>query len=292
MISWFKDCNYKTKSLVGGKNASLGELYNLSEKLNFNIANGFAITTTFYQTFIENNNISHLIEPILNDVDCDDIEQLNNASNKIKDLFKKTTFSKKEIDVLFQAYDSLKEMYNNNIEVAVRSSAVCEDLDNASFAGQQDTYLNITNKNELLNSVKNCFASLFNSRAISYRKSMNYTNDVTISVCIQKMVRSDLGKSGVAFSIDSESGFKKSILINASWGLGEMVVGGKIKPDEFIVFKDKLEDYLPIIDKKLGNKTHKMIYGNNPNTLTGNESFIDASGNNVSVEYRVSSHFI
>ena len=154
-------------------------------------------------------------------------------------------------------------MYNNNIEVAVRSSAVCEDLDNASFAGQQDTYLNVQTDDELIKSVKDCFASLFNSRAISYRKTNNIKfDDVKISVGVQKMVRSDIGSAGVCFSIDPETGYDKAIIINSAFGLGELVVSGAVKPDEFIVDKRVLDlkDKDPILMKTNGNKNTKIIY--------------------------------
>jgi len=265
MIIGFKKCSYKNKQLVGGKNASLGELYNLSNKLNFNIADGFAITTTFYSEFITFNNIDHLIEPIINNINCNDIEQLNTSSQEIKELFYRSVFTKKQIDIVFNNYNKLKSNYNHEIQVAVRSSAVCEDLPNASFAGQQDTYLNV-NKNNLLECIKNCFASLFNSRAISYRKTNNINfKDVQISVGVQKMVRSDLGSAGVCFSIDPETGYNKSIVINSAFGLGELVVSGGVKPDEIIVDKrildiDKKD---PILCKKIGEKNTKIVYSEN-----------------------------
>ena len=262
MILTFSECGYKVKDLVGGKNSSLGELYHLSKKLDFNIADGFAITTTFYMEFIKNNKIDQLIEPIINEINSNNIRELNLGSKKIKELFKSSIFTKKQINLIFNSYKNLISKYNHDIQVAVRSSAVCEDLPNASFAGQQDTYLNV-NKNNLLDCIKNCFASLFNSRAISYRKTNNISfEDVKISVGVQKMVRSDIGSAGVSFSIDPETGYDKAIVINSAFGLGELVVSGGVKPDEFIVDKRtvglNIQD--PILSKQLGEKFTKIIY--------------------------------
>ena len=155
-------------------------------------------------------------------------------------------------------------------DVAVRSSATAEDLPDASFAGQQETYLNVRGSESLLESVRNCFASLFTDRAISYRDTFNFNHfDIALSVCVQKMVRTDLGSSGVAFSIDTETGFKDSVLINGSYGLGEMVVQGFVSPDEFMVFKPTMKNgHSSIIEKKLGFKDKKMVYGDDPGKMT------------------------
>ena len=232
-IIWFSDCNYKNKYLVGGKNASLGELYTLSQKFNFKISNGFAITTDFYNDFLKNNNIKKNLDELILNLKSSDIENINLISKKIKKLINGSSFNQIQIDDITLNYNILCEIYNkNNIEVAVRSSAVAEDMPNASFAGQQDTYLNIQGIKNLLFYVKECFASLFNSRAISYRKTHNIKIDqILISVGIQKMIRSDIGSAGVAFSIDPESGYNKAIVINSSFGLGELVVSGGVKPD-------------------------------------------------------------
>jgi len=262
-ILWFKDCSYENKQLVGGKNASLGELYHLSKKLDFRIANGFAITTTLYDEFINHNNLSDNIENLIKEADIEDMDSLNNLSNTIKNLFNNAVFLDNHIEEIIKNFNMLKEFYCNDIQVAVRSSAIAEDLPNASFAGQQDTFLNITTDDELILSVKNCFASLFNSRAISYRKTNNIKfDDVKISVGIQKMVRSDIGSAGVAFSIDPETGYDKAIVINGAFGLGELVVSGAVKPDEFIVDKRVLSDISkdPIVMKSLGNKNSKIVY--------------------------------
>ena len=265
-IIWFKDCSYENKNKVGGKNASLGELYNLSKNLNFKIANGFAITTDLYDNFIENNKLNNLVEESMNRVNVDDIDDLNKTSQYIKNLFNEASFTEDQINEILKSFKILKDFYTQDIQVAVRSSAIAEDLPNASFAGQQDTYLNITSDDDLIKSIKNCFASLFNSRAISYRKTNNIKfEDVKISVGIQKMVRSDIGSAGVCFSIDPETGYDKAIVINSAFGLGELVVSGGVKPDEFIIDKRVLQNtkYDPIIMKSLGDKNTKIIYSDN-----------------------------
>lgn len=264
-ILWFKDCSYDNKGLVGGKNASLGELFRLSQILNFNIANGFAITTEFYQDFIDYNNLNNEIEKDIYNLDCSDLNLLNQISNNIKQKIINSKFTEEQIELIESNYNLLSALYlTKNVDVAVRSSAIAEDLPNASFAGQQDTYLNVVGIEDLKIYVKECFASLFNSRAISYRHSHNISFDqVKISIGIQKMIRSDIGSAGVAFSIDPETGYDKAIVINSSFGLGESVVSGSVKPDEIILDKRVLEiiDGDPIIMKKTGSKLTKTIYG-------------------------------
>lgn len=270
LIIWFKDCSYDNKHLVGGKCSSLGELYHLSKKIYFSIADGFAITTILYDDFIKSNGLEDLIYLKLNQIDTENIKQLEKESRELRKLITNGKFTDKQEQLILNAYKELCELYRKNeLEVAVRSSAIAEDLPNASFAGQQDTLLNVTESN-LLESIKICFASLFNSRAISYRKTHSITIDqVKISVAIQKMVRSDLGSAGVAFSIDPETGYDKAIVINSSFGLGELVVSGGVKPDEYILDKRVLRDIEadPIIMKKKGDKGTKIIYGEKSGTI-------------------------
>ena len=265
LIFWFRDCSYKNKNVVGGKCSSLGELYRLSQKINFSIADGFAITTDFYDKFLEQNNITKIIEENLEKIDINNIEELETESEKLRNFIIHGNFTDEQIKLIIENYEELCGMYRKtNLEVAIRSSAIAEDLPNASFAGQQDTYLNIRGPADVLLSIKKCFASLFNSRAVSYRKRYNIgISDVKISVAIQKMVRSDIGSAGVAFSIDPESGYQKAIVINSSFGLGELVVSGGVKPDEYILDKRvlKLIDADPIIMKKIGDKQTKIVYG-------------------------------
>ena len=264
-ILWFNECSYKNKYLVGGKCSSLGELHYLAKMINFDIADGYAITTLLYDRFIHENKLYNIIERTLSEVDVENIEELEERSNNLKTLINSATLKVSDVETIIRNYHDLCELYNTpNLEVAVRSSAIAEDLPNASFAGQQDTYLNVKGVDELIISVKKCFASLFNTRAISYRKTHNiHLDEVKISVAIQKMVRSDLGSAGVAFSIDPETGFNKAIVINSAYGLGELVVSGGVKPDEIILDKRVLRhiDGDPIITKNKGDKQSKIIYG-------------------------------
>ena len=263
-IIWFKDCSYENKHLVGGKCSSLGELHSISKKIGFSIGDGFALTINMYDDFIKFNKIEGKIDELMEKIDISNIVELENISLKIKDLFSNSVFPDGQSNEIINCYKKLSQIYGrSSIEVAVRSSALAEDLPNASFAGQHDTFLNILGEEQLLNAIKNCFASLYNSRAISYRKSHKIEScDVKISVAIQKMIRSDIGSAGVAFSIDPETGYNKAIVINSSFGLGELVVSGGVKPDEFILDKRVLRDIEgdPIIIKKKGDKNTKIIY--------------------------------
>lgn len=262
-IIWFRDCHHGLQELVGGKNSSLGELYNLSQSLDLNIADGFAISTLIYKNFLKFNNLEEQIKNKLSNLNCQDLDQLQSDSTYLQQLFQQASFPLDDKQLIIDSYKQLCSQYTQPIQVAVRSSAVAEDLPNASFAGQQDTYLNISNYENLIQSIKDCFASLFNSRAISYRDSNQIPYEqVSISVAIQKMIRSDLGSAGVGFSVDPNSGYSKAIVINSAWGLGELVVSGGVKPDEFLIDKRGLKDDVidPILSKYLGNKNSKIIY--------------------------------
>ncbi len=252
---------------VGGKNASLGEmLQNLSSQ-GIKVPMGFAVTVEAFNVFIEGNNLKDKINKALEGLDVTDIVQLRKTGAHIRKLISNGKFPIAVEKAILKSYYTLSEDYGQEAtDIAVRSSATAEDLPDASFAGQQSTYLNIRGGEMLLTAIRSCFASLYTDRAISYRSSRGFDHfAVKLSVCVQKMVRSDLGVSGVAFSLDTESGFKDVVLINGAYGLGELVVGGEISPDEFLVFKPTLkEGFNAIIDKKLGKKTHKMVYGNKP----------------------------
>ncbi len=290
-IIWFKDCSYKNKNLVGGKCCSLGELYKLSKKMLFSIADGFAITTEFYDNFITYNNLETIISETIENIDVENVGILEEKSKYLKNLITRSEFSILHKELIIMNYKELCNLYSNeNLEVAIRSSALAEDLPNASFAGQQDTYLNIRGFDDVLISVKRCFASLFNSRAISYRKTHNIKiGEVKISVAVQKMVRSDIGSAGVAFSIDPETGYNKAVIINSSFGLGELVVSGGVKPDEIILDKRLLKDIEadPIITKKKGDKRTKIIYDENGGVkeveTNHNERFNISIANNQSI---------
>lgn len=252
---------------VGGKNASLGEMLQNLTQLGIQIPGGFIITVAAYREFIKYNNLDNEIREIINSIKLDDIESLRRGGLQARQLLKNAKFPKELSEAIINKYYELSRMYDQEMtDVAVRSSATAEDLPDASFAGQQETYLNVRGPAPLMNAVRNCFASIFTDRAISYRQSFGYDHfSIGLSVCIQKMVRSDLGASGVAFSIDTESGFKDAVVINASFGLGEMIVQGSVSPDEYIVFKPTLkEKFRPIIEKKLGVKDKMMVYGDDP----------------------------
>ena len=257
----------KDVDLVGGKNASLGEMLQHLTRLGVNIPGGFVITVNAYQQFITANDLQEEIKMLVRGIDFRSVESLRRAGLQIRNLIRNSRFPKELGREIIEAYYALSRKYGQfSTDVAVRSSATAEDLPDASFAGQQETYLNVRGEASLIDSVRNCFASLFTDRAISYRENFRYDHfAVGLSVCVQKMVRSDLGASGVAFSLDTESGFKDVIVINGAYGLGEMVVQGSISPDEFIVFKPAVkEGFASIIEKKLGVKDQMMVYGDDP----------------------------
>jgi pyruvate, water dikinase len=252
---------------VGGKNASLGEMIQHLTGLGINIPNGFVITVAAYREFVRFNNLDASIKEMIGGIALDNIESLRRGGLQIRQLLRNSKFPPEISSQIIEQYYKLSGDYDQKeTDVAVRSSATAEDLPEASFAGQQETYLNVRGPAALIDSVRNCFASLFTDRAISYRQSFKYDHfAVGLSVCIQKMVRSDLGASGVAFSIDTESGFKDVVVINSSFGLGELIVQGSISPDEYIVFKPALKKgFSSIIEKKLGIKDKMMVYGDDP----------------------------
>lgn len=254
-------------NIAGGKNASLGEMLQHLSPLGINVPDGFVITVAAYRHFITANELDKRITDKLDEIDFENIESLRRVGQYIRNIIRNARFPKELSEAIIAAYGSLSKQYQQeSTDVAVRSSATAEDLPDASFAGQQETYLNVRGPVALMDSVRNCFASLFTDRAISYRQHFNFDIlDVGLSVGIQKMVRSDLGTAGVAFSLDTESGFKDVVVINGSYGLGELLVQGHVSPDEFIVFKPTLESgYKSIIEKKLGNKDQIMIYGDDP----------------------------
>jgi pyruvate,water dikinase len=258
-------------SVVGGKNASLGEMIKNLMPLGIHVPYGFAITVEAYRQFLAFNQLDKRIRKIISGIDVNNLIALRKGAMQVRQLIRNGEFPEAMEDEIKGRYVSLSLRYGQEAtDVAVRSSATAEDLQDTSFAGQQETYLNVRGPEGLLESVRNCFASLFTDRAISYRSHFKFDHfDTGISVCVQKMVRSDLASSGVAFSLDTESGFKDVVIINGSYGLGEMIVQGSVSPDEFIVFKPNLrKKFEPIIEKKLGKKDHKMVYGDDPGQLT------------------------
>ncbi len=262
-IKFFGELRNSDVSLVGGKNASLGEMYQLLVPKGIRVPNGFAITSDAYWSLLDSENLREPIKDLLKDVDTTDIDVLRVRAQKIRDMIFGTPLPKELRDEIIEAYHTLSKEYGmEEADVAVRSSATAEDLPDASFAGQQDTYLNIQGETSLIHHVKSCFASLFTDRAISYRASRGFDHfQVALSVGVQKMVRSDKASSGVMFSIDTETGFREAAFITSAWGLGENVVGGTVNPDEFYVFKPTLNDgKKPIIKRQIGHKHIKMVY--------------------------------
>lgn len=260
-IMWFSELTLQNVSQVGGKNASLGELYQKLTKKGIRVPNGFAISVKAYSTFLNENNI-HPNEFFKHKNEYS-LEEMENISSQLQSKIKNGIFpSSLEKEILDNYLLLSKESGVEEMDVAVRSSSTAEDLPDASFAGQQDTYLNVRGPTHLLQKIKDCFASLFNVRAISYRFHNGYDQlAVKLSVTIQKMVRADIGSAGVSFSIDTETGHNGVILINSSWGLGEMVVGGKVAPDEYLCSKVSIEKGKKcIVSKSLGNKKEKMVY--------------------------------
>ncbi len=269
-IRFFNKLGIGDVPTVGGKNASLGEMYqNLTPK-GVNIPNGFATTSDAYWLLLEENDIKEKIADILHDLDITDTDNLQKRGLAVRTLILNSRLPKALVDELLEAYKILSNEYGSqNIDVAVRSSGTAEDLPDASFAGQQETFLNVNTKKALLDSVLRCFASLFTDRAISYRTSRGFSHfKVALSVGVQKMVRSDISSSGIMFTLDTESGSENLILINSIWGLGENVVSGRVNADEFFIFKPTLKNGInTILKRSLGSKKEKMLYSKDTRTL-------------------------
>ena len=262
-ILWFKELSIDDVPFVGGKNASLGEMYRNLKKKGVNVPNGFAVTAYAYNYFLRKARIREKIREILSDLNTHNIRNLTERGRKVRELILDSKLPEELEQEIRKAYKKLSREYRTpETDVAVRSSATAEDLPDASFAGQQETYLNVKGEHALLEDCKRCFASLFTNRAISYRVDKGFDHfKIALSIGVQKMVRSDLASSGVIFSIDTESGFKDAVLITSSYGLGENVVQGAVNPDQFYVFKPTLKKgFKPILSKKLGTKHVKMVY--------------------------------
>ncbi len=263
LVLWFDEVGIKDVPLVGGKNASLGEMHRELTRRGVSIPDGFATTSFAYFKFIEEAGIKKEVGQILKGLNVRNYGQLSDAGSRIRRLILKSEFPEQLKAEILGHYARLSRKYGvENADVAVRSSATAEDLPGASFAGQQESYLNIRGGKALLEACRKCIASLFTNRAIAYRQERGFSHfRVALSIGIQKMVRSDRAGSGVMFTIDTESGFDKVILIDAGYGLGENIVKGRINPDEYYVFKTTLGKNLdPIISRKLGSKEIKMVY--------------------------------
>jgi len=263
-IIWYKDIRAKDVSFVGGKNASLGEMYHKLTPKGIRIPNGFSVTAYAYQYFLNKNKLDKKIRDIIKGLNKKDVRDLAKRGKTIRQLILEAEMPEELGEAIKQAYRELSREYKvKQADVAVRSSATAEDLPKASFAGQQETFLNVRGEDNLVRSCQRCFASLFTDRAISYREDQGFIHTKThLSVGVQKMVRSDKASAGVLFTLDTESGFRDVILINASWGLGEYVVKGRVTPDQYYVFKPTLRrGYPAIISKIVGTKDVKLVYG-------------------------------
>ncbi len=252
--------------LVGGKNASLGEMYRSLTEKGVKVPNGFATTAEAYRDYIKHNDLEGRIRLLLDELDTNDTQALAVTGARIRSWINHGELPAELARQIDTAYQALEDEYGEHTDVAVRSSATAEDLPNASFAGQQETYLNIRGSHNLLATCKQVFASLYTDRAISYRVHQGFDHmAIALSIGVQKMVRSDLATSGVMFSIDTETGFRDVVFITAAYGLGENVVQGTVNPDEFYVYKPKLaEGKGPILKRQLGEKAIKMIYSGDP----------------------------
>jgi pyruvate, water dikinase len=261
-ILWFDDIGIEDVPLVGGKNASLGEMYQKLTSKGVAVPHGFAITAYAYRYLLKTAGIEKAIEEALAGLDTHDLRNLQERGEKTRNIIRHAEFPDELRQAIIEAYQQMEKEYGAGVDVAVRSSATAEDLPDASFAGQQETYLNIKGPDNLIDACRRCFASLFTNRAISYRHDKGFGQfDVYLSIVVQKMVRSDSASSGVIFSIDTESGFKDAVFITGAWGLGENVVQGAVNPDEYYVFKPTLKQgKRPIVGRKVGSKAIKMIY--------------------------------
>lgn len=279
-VVWFDEIGMEHVPQVGGKNASLGELTRSLKTRGVRVPDGFATTADAYRTFVSANGIDAAMRARIGEYRAG-TTSLRATGEAIRELFLESEFPEDIAESIRSHYRTLAERAGlERLSVAVRSSATAEDLPDASFAGQQETFLNISGERELLDACRRCYASLFTDRAISYREVKGFEHlDVALSIGVQRMVRSDVGASGVMFSIDTDSGFPRAAVISAAWGLGETVVQGSINPDKYVVFKPLLadENLAPIIEKTLGSKARKMVYsrGGHARTRTVETSAVE-----------------
>ncbi|MEG4853998.1 phosphoenolpyruvate synthase [Microcoleus sp. B5-D4] len=286
LVLLFDEVGIADIPLVGGKNASLGEMIQQLTGQGIRVPNGFATTAHAYRHFIQSAGLEAKLREIFADLDVEDLQNLRQKGKQARALILDTPFPREIQAAIADAYETLCDRYGDSTDVAVRSSATAEDLPDASFAGQQETYLNVQACAGVLECCHKCFASIFTDRAISYRQQRGFDHfEVALSVGVQKMVRSDLASSGVMFSIDTETGFKNAVLVTAAYGLGENVVQGTVNPDEYFVFKPTLKQgFLPILDKRLGTKTLKMVYDIGGSKYTKNVSVIAAEKNKFAIQ--------
>ncbi|MFN5911290.1 MAG: phosphoenolpyruvate synthase [Bacteroidota bacterium] len=265
----FSTINKEDVATVGGKNASLGEMFQNLRPLGIAVPDGFATTADAFRDFLAQNGITERIKDLLASVDIQTFSNLNETSKKAKELVLNVTLSPELVSGISNAYRELCERYGRELDVAVRSSATAEDLPTASFAGQHDSFLNVRGVSNVLKAVQRCYASLYNARAIKYRIDNGFQHEkVALSAGIQLMVRSDISSSGVIFTIEPDSGFSNAIVITGCWGLGENIVQGTITPDEFHLFKPAIGVHQrSIISKKLGAKAKTLVYAEDGGTV-------------------------
>lgn len=285
LIRWFNELNINDIPIVGGKNASLGEMYQSLTPQGILIPNGFAITADAYRYMLDNANAWDALHAALDDLDPDDVDDLARRGAKAREIVYGAGLPEALKIAILEAYATLKSEYGETLTLAVRSSATAEDLPTASFAGQQDTYLNVSGDASLLDACRRCFASLFTDRAIHYRIDQGFDHfKVALSVGIMKMIRADEATSGVMFTLDTETGFSDVVFITGAYGLGENIVQGAVEPDEFYVHKPTFsQGYRAVVRRHLGSKKIKMVYdtGHTKGT-TRNERVMDAEHLTVS----------
>jgi pyruvate,water dikinase len=267
----FEEVGIKDVGMVGGKNASLGEMIRTLGAKGVPVPSGFTVTADAYYYFLASTGLDKFIKETLKGLNTKNLKELERVGKLIREKMVATEFPDDLNKDIVEAYHNfIEKRYGKNADVAVRSSATAEDLPGASFAGEQESYLGIRGAKAVCVAVRATMASLFTDRAISYRADRGFDHlKIALSAGVQKMVRSDKACSGVMFSVDTESGFPNIVIINGSWGLGEMIVKGEVTPDEFIIWKEGLKTGTkrPIIERKLGVKLRKMIY--HPRTGTG-----------------------
>ncbi|MGC9127790.1 MAG: PEP/pyruvate-binding domain-containing protein, partial [Acidithiobacillus sp.] len=261
-LRFFREIGIDDLPQVGGKNASLGEMYQKLSSQGVRVPNGFAITAEAYRATLDAAGAWHALHACLDDLDPNDVDALARAGVRAREIVYAAPLPAQLQQEILEAYRELQREYGEGLSLAVRSSATAEDLPTASFAGQQETYLNIRGDAELVDACRRCFASLFTDRAIHYRAEQGFDHfHVALSVGVMKMVRSDLASSGVMFSLDTETGFRDVVFITAAWGLGENVVQGAVNPDEFYVFKPTFRQGKRVVLRRLlGSKKLKMVY--------------------------------
>lgn len=278
-VIFFDQIDINDIDKVGGKNASLGEMYNELNPLGINIPNGFAVNANAYRRFLNVNGIENKLNKLLKSLETEEYSNLVEIGNSARSLIMNSPLTEEVVNDVRAGYELLSKHCNiKNLDVAVRSSATAEDLPSASFAGRMESFLNIKGEQQLLKALHRCYASLYTDRAIKYRHDMGFTEvDVAISVGVQQMVRSDKASSGVAFTIDPDSGFENTIVINSAWGLGENVVQGRVTPDEWLAFKPTLfsDTFNPIIKSRLGRKEYTMVYAKTIDTSKVENSIVN-----------------